>query len=172
MKSMQAVIAVILVAQMAAAAQVEAVWKKYKGPDGAFTIEMPARPSYEKDVQTSAAGTPYTVHTYSAALNKAVTFSASVKTYPADMDVSDPEKMFKAILAADKEFFTGGEWKGTWMKYQGFPAIESTGTNAGIVSRTRFVIRGQQMFIVKYFAMDGEAPAADVDRFMESLIIL
>lgn len=80
-------------------------------------------------------------------------------------------ELLKTILEADEGVFKGGKWTGTWLKYQGFTAAESAGSNAGIVARTRFIIRGQQMFIVKHFAMDGEAPAADVDRFMNSLVI-
>lgn len=171
MKTTQAVAAMILIAQTAAAAQVEAAWKKYKGHEGAFTIEMPARPSYEKDVQTSAAGTPYTTHTYNAVMSNEDTFTASAKTFPADMKV-DPGQMLKIILAADEEFFGGGKWKGTWMKHQGFPAAESAGTVGGLVIRTRFVIRGQQLFTVRYGGTDGAAaPEADVDRFMNSLVI-
>jgi hypothetical protein len=155
-----------------AAVQGQAVWRRYKGPEGAFTIELPARPSYEIEDQTTRAGTPYTIHTYKVALNEAVSFSVSVQATPADKVVDTG--LLKAILEADKEFFTGGKWTGTWMTYQGLTAAESAGANAGagIVARTRFVIRGQQMFIVRYFAMDDEAPAADVDRFMNSLIIL
>jgi hypothetical protein len=194
MKSMQAVIAIILGVIAAgasaqsfnhpsdfrapgvqmAAVQGQAAWRKYKGPGGAFTIEMPAVPEYTTDPAEIPGGTPFTLHTYTATTNGGdLVFSASIKTYPADRDISNPEKIFKTILAADEQFFTGGEWNhGAWTKYQGFTAVESIGTVAGLVFRTRFVIRGQQMFSVKYVGPEGTGNSADANRFMDSLIIL
>jgi hypothetical protein len=157
-----------LLAPLPASAQT--AWQMVEGPEGVFTVEMPAKPGYEVQQAKSGGGTPFAYHSYSLDLEGRA-YVTQTATYPADVNVSNPRTNLQAALAASGRQLQSKKWdQTTWTTVQGAPAVEAIGKISDQLEfRNLFILKGRQMYSVGYGGPPGTIRDADAKRYFDSL---
>lgn len=155
------------------AVQAPAAWQKVTGPDGTFTIEMPAAPQYTATpVARTATHAAFTLHQYVCIVEAPQRLFLVTTSISPDADAEIPLKNLQAAVDTRATIMDGGRWISvTSMKHQGLPAIEAIGLSKGIAYRQLWVVRGRQEVTTTYGGPDGTVRSEDANRFFASLNI-
>jgi hypothetical protein len=99
-------------------------WQTATGPEGSFTVEMPAAPAYEQSTLATSEGVPYTAHSYTLNYNDAA-YVAQTLVYPQSSDVfANPKASLQRYLNNYETVLDGGKWTSVdWLTHQGLDAV-------------------------------------------------
>lgn len=152
------------------AVQAPAAWQKVTGPDGTFTIEMPAAPQYTATpVARTATHAAFTLHQYVCIVEAPQRLFLVTTSISPDADAT---LNLQAGVDTGATIMDGGRWISvTSMKHQGLTAIEAIGISKGIAYRRLWVVRGRQEISATYGGPDGTVRSEDANRFFASLNI-
>lgn len=146
-------------------------WQTVSGPDGSFTAEMPDYPQYQERAQKSPAGTAYTLRSY-VIFESSRAFVIQTMTYPQDVDVSNPQVHLQKTLDIRERGVIVGKWASvTWKTGPGFTSVDLVGRSADRDIHDYYLMKGSQLFYVFYSGPFGTAQSADVNRFINSLVV-
>jgi hypothetical protein len=154
-----------------APASTPATWHTTTGPDGSFTADMPAAPSYTTTEMRTAAGSGYTMHQYLLEQGS-VAYVVQTAVYPTDVNVSNHRTNLQGGLDNAAKNMEGGKWTSVgWVTHQGLTAVDAIGVRGTHAIRSFSVMKGRRIFALTYAGPPGSARSPEVDRFIGSLRI-
>jgi hypothetical protein len=144
-----------------AAAQLTS-WQKVSGPDGSFTVEMPAAPKYTTQTMKTPSGEDFLMHVYLVDFG-GTAYIAQTTVYPASVNVSNPKVNLQGGLDTAAKKMADGKWSEiNWTTLRGLPAVDSVGISGGLAIRSFTVLSGRRIIVLTYAGPQGSARAADV----------
>lgn len=146
-------------------------WRTVTARDGSFTVEMPAEPEYTTTPVKTGGGKDYTRYNYIAEEGGRA-FVLQTATYPSDVNLSNRKNNLQAGLDSAASQMEGGKWANIrWTTYQGLPATDASAVKAPYHVRNFSVIKGRTIYTLTYAGPPDTAQSADVNRFINSLLI-
>jgi hypothetical protein len=146
-------------------------WKTITARDGSFTVEMPVEPAYSTTPVKTGGGADYTRHNY-VGEDGGRAFVVQIATYPSDVNLSNPKANLQNGLDSAAQQMEGGKWNIVrWTTYQGEPATDATAMKPPYEIRNYSVIKQRTIFTLTYAGPPGTAGTADVNRFINSLLV-
>jgi len=153
-------------------AQAQVNWHTVEGPNRIFSVEMPARPTATTENSKSGGGTAFGSLSWSLD-HGGRTYMIQTATFPADVDVKNPNTNMKLILDAGGKHLETRKWdKVSWITFQGLPAAEAIGKMRGNLEfRNILVMKGRQFYSLGFAGPLGSLRSIDADRFFNSFHI-
>ena len=146
-------------------------WRTVTARDGSFTVEMPAEPEYTTTPVKTGGGKDYTRHNYISEEGGRA-FVLQMATYPSDVNLSNRKTNLQAGLDSAATQMEGGKWADVrWTTYQGEPATDASAVKPPFHVRNFSVIKGRTIYTLTYAGPPGTAQSADVNRFINSLLV-
>lgn len=168
----------LLACPVVTAAQPRQEWSTFTGPDGDFTVQMPAAPTRETKVtpQRYFTGQPITI--YSASAGEGHLFTVNYKDLPARVVSVDRQLIMAeyerglfidAWSVVGREQLSDGGWQ-----YEAVTPLQvgSYRSPPRARLRTRVYIRGGRMYTLAVLSRDTNAPADQAQRFFSTLRFL
>ena len=157
---------------LAASALAQTAWRTVQGPNGLFSIEMPAQPAATTAHAKSGGGTAFTNLSWSLDHEGRI-FMIQTATYPADVDLKNPNANMKLVLDASSKHLETGKWdKVSWITLQQLPAAEAIGKMRGNLEvRNVLVMKGRQFYSLGFAGPLGSLRSSEAERFFNSLRI-
>lgn len=167
-----------LLACMAAASQARQEWSVLTGPDGNFTIQLPAAPARETKVTPQRHFMGQTIPIYSASVGEGFLFTMNYKNLPArsvgldrQLVLAEYERglSLDAWSVVSREKLPNGGWQ-----YEAVTPLQvgSYGSPLRARLRTRVFFRGARMYTLAVMSREPNRPADEAQRFFSSLRFL
>ncbi|HEX8072035.1 MAG TPA: hypothetical protein VF546_18950 [Pyrinomonadaceae bacterium] len=168
----------LFLAQPLLVSQARQDWVTLKGPDGDFTLQMPAAPSKETKVTPQRYFTGQTISIYSSNAGEGYSFTVSYKDLPVraasvnrQLLLEEYERglLIDAWSVVGREKLTDGGWQ-----YQAVTPLQigslTSPPKACLWARVYF--RGARMYTLAVMSRDPNRPLGDAQRFFSSLRFL
>lgn len=150
-------------------------WVTLTGPDGDFTVRMPAAPSKEAKVTTQRYFTGQTISIYSANAGEGYSFTVSYKDLPARAVSVDRQLLLEeyergllldAWSVVGSEKLTDGAWQ-----YEAVTPLQIGSLTSPPKARlwARVYFRGARMYTLAVMSRDPNRSPGDAQRFFSSL---
>jgi hypothetical protein len=153
-------------------------WNAFTGPDGDFTVLMPATPALETKVTPQRPFTGQTITLFSSKLGEGQHFIVGYKDLPARAASADSQLilteyerglLLDALSVVGKEKLPDGGWQ-----YEAVTPLQTGSFRSPPRARlrTRIYFRGARMYTLAVLSRDPNRPPDDAQRFFSSLRFL
>jgi hypothetical protein len=153
-------------------------WNAFTGPDGDFTVLLPATPARETKVTPQRHFAGQTITIYSASAGEEYSFSVNYKDLPAravsidrQLVLTEYERglLLDAWSVVAKEKLMDGGWQ-----YEAVTPLQTGSFRSPPRARlrTRVYFRGAKMYTLTILSLDPNRPPDEAQRFFSSLRFL
>jgi hypothetical protein len=153
-------------------------WSTFTGPDGDFTVQLPAAPVRETKVTPQRFFTGQTIIIYSASVGEGYSFSVNYKDLPARAVTADRQFVLAeyerglfldAWSVVNREKLSDGGWQ-----YEAVTPLQvgSYRSPPRARLRSRVYFRGGRMYTLAVMSRDPNRPSDEAQRFFSSLRFL
>jgi hypothetical protein len=168
----------LFIACLTTASQARQGWSTFTGPDGDFSVQLPAAPTKESKVTPQMPFTGQTVTSYSSGAGEGYSFSVNYKDLPAraastnaQLILTEYERglLLDAWSVVGHEKLPGGGWQ-----YEAVTPLQTGSFRSPPKARlwTRVYFRGARLYTLAVLSLDPNRRPDEAQRFFSSLRFL